>query len=60
MIKCMSCRKAIFNPFWGEYKCSIYRHVLYYPSKVEDCHEYKEGTPTEAKGYEEYKELQNN
>lgn len=57
MIKCMTCSKAIFDPLWGDTKCSVYEHTMYYPSEVENCPEYKEGTPAESKNQDEYKAL---
>lgn len=57
MIKCMTCGKAIFDPLWGDYKCSVYQHTIYLPDKVEDCPEYREGTPTESKDQGEYMAL---
>lgn len=26
---CTSCKKAIFDPLWGEYKCIAKQHVVY-------------------------------
>ena len=57
MIKCTTCKKAVFDPLWGEYKCSVYQHTIYLPDKVEECPEYKQGEPKETKDHDEYKEL---
>ena len=57
MIKCTTCKKAIFDPLWGDCKCSVYKHNIYLPDKAEECPEYKQGTPAEAKGYDDYNEI---
>lgn len=42
---CKTCSNAIFDPVWGEYKCSI-KHV--YTSESVDCPDYKKGNPKET------------
>lgn len=55
MANCAKCGNAIFDPLWGDFKCSIRQHVVYNHKNVE-CDDYKEGEPTETKREEVYEE----
>ena len=48
MLKCSKCANAIFNPWWGEYKCEISTTIVYDDNEVETCLEFKEGEPKET------------
>ena len=48
-MKCKTCEKAIFDPHWGEMKCSAYQRRVYNPDEVLYCDEYKKGEPKETK-----------
>lgn len=48
---CQTCKKAIFDAQWGEYKCSS-TGLVYHNLAL--CGEYDKGTPTESKENEEY------
>lgn len=48
MANCKTCGNAIFNPWWGEYKCSLYEQIMYDISDITDCPEYKEGEPKDT------------
>lgn len=39
-INCKNCKHAIFDPVWGEYKCSVL-HIRVYDTEREDCTHYK-------------------
>ena len=42
MNKCKTCKFAIFDETWGEYKCSKYKHYIYNLEEYADCGSYKE------------------
>ena len=45
---CKTCKNAIFDPVWGEYKCSVLqRRVRSEP--VTNCRFYKKGKPAISK-----------
>lgn len=44
---CKNCANAIFDPVWGEFKCSIKQHVMYTDSV--DCDDYETGKPSISK-----------
>lgn len=46
--KCPKCANAIFDPVWGELKCSKKQRSVK-PELDADCADYKEGKPTESK-----------
>lgn len=49
---CKTCKNAIFDPVWGEYKCSVLqRRVRSEP--VTNCRFYKKGKPAISKEEEE-------
>lgn len=47
-LKCTACENAIFDPVWGEYKCSKKQRNVK-PELDADCPDYKEGKPKESK-----------
>ena len=49
MSKCNTCKNALFNPVWGEYKCSKTGLVVHDISKKEGCKDYKQGEPGMSK-----------
>lgn len=48
---CQTCKKAIFDAQWGDFKCSI--NGLTY-RKLDVCGDYDKGAPSESKENEEY------
>ena len=55
MPDCSTCKNAIFDAFWGEYKCSIYLHTIFAGhGKDEPCPKYAKGTPEGSKVNERY------
>lgn len=49
MKNCQTCRRAVFDPVFGEYKCSVKKIIIYNLAEKEGCPDYKEGTPMESK-----------
>lgn len=49
MSSCRNCGNAVFDPVWGEYKCTVYEHVIYDLDNYLDCKSYEKGEPTESK-----------
>ena len=49
MNHCKTCKNAIFDPLWGDFKCEIHK-VIIHPDQKLDCEHYKEGTPKKSKG----------
>lgn len=47
-MKCETCKNAIFDPVWGEYKCRV-RHQRIYKPPMDICEWYDKGEPTESK-----------
>ena len=45
MENCKTCKHAIFNERWGEYKCAERHHSIYILLDSSECKFYKEGTP---------------
>ena len=48
---CQTCKNAIFDAQWGEYKCDITKTVC---RSVDTCDDYAKGTPKQSKENEEY------
>lgn len=52
---CFTCKNAVFDAFWGEYKCKEKKHVVFAgPGKDEPCPSYAKGAPAESKENEKY------
>lgn len=34
---CTTCKNAILDMVWGEWKCKVYEHRIYDASEYEDC-----------------------
>lgn len=51
--ECEYCSKALFNPLWGEYKCSVTHRKAKDEELKNGCAEYKNGKPGISKGIEE-------
>ena len=51
--KCECCSKALFNPLWGEYKCSVTKRMAKNYELKNGCEQYKNGKPGISKGTEE-------
>lgn len=52
---CKTCKHAVFNEFWGEYKCDIYNRVIYAGvGKDLPCTLYKKGEVKDSKVNENY------
>lgn len=45
MANCTTCGRAIFDEIFGEYKCEVWKHIIYDPEIKEGCPHYKEGKP---------------
>ncbi len=55
MNNCNTCKNAIYDAWWGEYKCSIKQKVIFGgPGKDMPCNDYKKGDPTDAKKNKDY------
>ena len=50
--KCETCSKALFDPLWGEYRCSVTKRKAKDEELKYGCAEYKEGKPGFSKGIE--------
>lgn len=48
MNPCKTCEHAVFDPLWGEYKCTVKEHYIYGDIEHE-CPDHKEGTPAISK-----------
>lgn len=55
MNNCSTCKHALFNPVWGEYKCSKTGLVVYDISTNENCKDYEKGEPGMSKDIPEAK-----
>ena len=56
---CMNCTHAIFDPLWGEYKCSKKeRYCTDDEMWYNDCEMYNEGKPSVSKEGGDYKNAQ--
>ena len=49
MAKCNTCKNALYNPIWGEHKCSKTGLCVYDIDKKEDCEKYEQGEPGMSK-----------
>lgn len=55
MSNCSTCKNAIFDAFWGEYKCKEYLHTVFAGrGKDAPCPKYAQGTPEGSKVNERY------
>lgn len=48
MNPCKTCEHAVFDPLWGEYKCTVKEHYIY-GDVDHECPDHKEGTPAISK-----------
>lgn len=48
MNNCKSCKNAIFNELWGDYKCKI-DQIIHHPDEKMVCEHYKKGIPSKSK-----------
>ena len=44
---CETCKHALFNELWGEYKCKIDKHIIWHD--VLDCLNFSIGDPEISK-----------
>ena len=51
--KCETCLKALFDPLWGEHKCSVTKVRATDEQLKNGCDEYKKGKPEISKGIDE-------
>ena len=51
--KCETCLKAIFDPLWGDFKCSVTKVRATDEQLKNGCDEYKKGKPEISKGIDE-------
>ena len=49
MSKCNTCKHSLYNPVWGDYKCSKTGLYVYDIDKKEDCDKYTQGEPGMSK-----------
>jgi hypothetical protein len=49
MGNCKTCKNAIFDETWGEYKCKARETVIYILLDSNECSDYKKGTPEVSK-----------
>lgn len=42
MNNCKNCDHAIYDPYWGDYKCDISKHTHIIPSTKNDCENWAE------------------
>lgn len=54
MDNCKTCEHAIFDPVWGEYKCSVRQTTIPILLDSAECKSYKKGTPAISKENEDY------
>lgn len=48
---CQTCKNAIFDAQWGEYKCDVKKVTF---KTLDSCGDYAKGTPKQSKENEEY------
>lgn len=49
MNNCKNCGNSVFDPVFGEYKCSKTNARIYYPDLHIHCTDWKKGEPIESK-----------
>lgn len=55
MANCKNCEHDVFDIVWGECKCEVHKKYVYDTEAMENCEDFKQGTPKESKeGYEHY------
>ena len=55
MEKCKTCKHALYDEVWGEYKCRLSRYVRYPKDAMQKCDDYEKGTPeTSKRSYDKY------
>lgn len=57
MENCKTCKNAIFDEIWGDYKCKVNHLVIYNAQDVEGCVYYKKGEPKISKDNKYEKEV---
>lgn len=45
MENCKTCKNAIFDEIWGDFKCKHSHLVVYNPEDVNGCVHYEKGKP---------------
>lgn len=48
---CQTCKNAIFDAQWGEFKCSVKKRNC---RNIVGCSDFVNGVPQESKDHEEY------
>lgn len=51
--QCKTCINAVYDPVWGEHKCTSLQNVIYKPDDVSGCIYYKKGEPAISKKFTE-------
>ena len=46
---CKTCINAVYDPIWGEIKCTSLKHVIYKPDEMTGCIYYRKGEPATSK-----------
>lgn len=55
MEKCKTCKHALYDEVWGEFKCRLSRHVHYPKDAMASCSNYVKGDPEKSKHtYDKY------
>lgn len=52
MNNCETCANALFDPLWGEYRCSVTKRKATDEEVKNGCNQYKNGKPGVSKGIE--------
>jgi len=50
MNNCITCKYAVFDEIWGEYKCTYFQHTVHNPNDIGDCLAYKKKKEKENNG----------
>lgn len=45
MGNCKTCKNAIFDEIWADYKCKVKHRVIYNPNDMNHCIDYTKGEP---------------
>lgn len=54
MENCTTCKHAVFDALWGEYRCAVRGTRLYIMLDSSECTEYKKGAPAESQLNKDY------
>lgn len=54
-MNCVTCKKAIHDAIWGDFKCSVHQRAVS-DHEITNCKHYDKGTPMESKKNSAYYE----